>query len=43
MMHEGDYTPDEKLACFVLCLKIINIFLKNDTRILQIIVQGTKK
>ena len=24
----------QKLVCFVLCLKIINIFLKNDTYIL---------
>ena len=26
----GNYTFDQKLACFVLYLKIINIFLKND-------------
>ena len=24
----GNYTPNQKLACFVLCLKIINTFWK---------------
>ena len=33
----------QKLACFVLHLKIINIFLKNNIRILQKIVQETQK
>ena len=27
----GYYTPNQKLACFVLYLKIINTFLKNNT------------
>ena len=32
-----------KLACFVLYLKIINIFSKNNLWILQKIVQGSQK
>ena len=32
-----------KLACFVLYLKIIKIFLKNNICILKKIVQGTQK
>ena len=33
---------NQKLACFVLCLKIIHTFLKNDI-VLKQIVQGTQK
>ena len=39
---KGVLQPYQKLACFVLYLKI-NIFLKNDMCILQYIVQLTKK
>ena len=39
----GYCTPNQKLACFVLYLKVINIFLKNNTCILKQIVQGTQK
>ena len=35
--------PNQKLACFVLSLKIINTFLKNDRYILWLIVQGPQK
>ena len=38
---KGNYTPNFKLACFVLYLKIINTFLKHDECILHKIVQGT--
>ena len=33
-MQEGTAPPTPKLACFVLYLKIINIFLKNNICIL---------
>ena len=40
----GYCTPNQKLvACFVLCLKIINTFLKNNICILKQIVQATHK
>ena len=29
-MLRGYYYPNQKVACFVLCLKIINTFLKID-------------
>ena len=38
----GYCTHNQKFACFVLDLKIINIFLKNDLRIIKQIVQGTQ-
>ena len=37
------FRRDKKLACFVLCLKTINTFLKSNICILQKIVQGTEK
>ena len=37
----GNCTPNQKLAFFVLYLKIINTFLKNNTCILMQIVEGT--
>ena len=39
----GALTPNQKLPCFVLYLKIVNIFLKNDMYILTKIVQRTQK
>ena len=30
LSHYHKYTPNQKLACFVLYLKIINTFLKNN-------------
>ena len=43
-MHlRGNCTPNQKLVCFVLCLKIINTFLENNICILTQIVQGTQK
>ena len=39
----GVLHPNNKLACFVLYLKIIDTFLKNDVCILQLIVQGIQK
>ena len=39
----GCCTSNQKLACFVLYLKIISPFLKNNVRILQEIAQGTQK
>ena len=38
----GYCTSYQKLACFVLYLKIINNFLKNKSSILWKIVQGTQ-
>ena len=35
-------TPNKKIECFVLYLKIINTFLKNEICILKQIVQGTQ-
>ena len=32
---KGELTPNQKLACFVLYLKIINTILKNDICILK--------
>ena len=32
-MVEGNCTPNQKLACFALFLKIVNTFLKNDSEI----------
>ena len=34
MYLRGYYTPNQKLACFVLYLKIINTFMKNNIHIL---------
>ena len=39
----GYYTPNQKLACLVMYLKIINTFLKNNVCILKQIVQGNQK
>ena len=39
----GYCTSYQKLACFVLYLKIINTFLKNNICILEKIVQGIQK
>ena len=39
----GFCTPNQKLTCFVLYLKIINTFLKNNLGILKQIVQRTQK
>ena len=39
----GYCTSYQKLACFVLCLKITNTFLKNKICILWLIVQRTQK
>ena len=39
---QGQSTPNQKLACFVLYLKIINTFLKNNICTLKQIVQGTQ-
>ena len=39
----GYCTPNQISAYFVLYLKIINTFLKNDMCILKQIVQGTQK
>ena len=36
-------TPNQKLACFVLYLKIVDTFLQNNVCILQQIIQGTQK
>ena len=41
-MSKGNCTPNQKLACFVLYLKIINTSLKNNRCILYQIVQGTQ-
>ena len=42
---KGELHPctNQKLACFVLYLKIINTFLKNNICILKQIVQGIEK
>ena len=42
-IYGGHYTPNQKLPCFVLYLKIVNIFFKNDMYILKKIVQRTQK
>ena len=42
-LTKGYYTPNQKCACFVLYLKIINNLFKNDICILELIVQGTQK
>ena len=42
-LSRGNCTPDHKLACFALYLKIVNTFLKNNVYILKQIVQKTKK
>ena len=34
------YTPFLKLSCFVLYIKIIHTFLKNNASVLDLIVQG---
>ena len=39
----GKGTPNQNLACFMLYLKIINAFLKNNTSIMKPIVWGTQK
>ena len=39
----GNCTPNQKLACFVCYLKIINTFLKNDICIWKQIVKGSQK
>ena len=36
-------TPNQKLACFALYLKIVNSFLQNNVYILNQIVQETQK
>ena len=44
VLLRGNCTPNQKLACFVLQLKIINTFWKNNICIsYPIIVQGTEK
>ena len=39
----GNCTPNQKLACFALYLKIVTTFLQNNVYILKQIVQGTQK
>ena len=38
----GNCTPNQKLACFVLYLKIVNTFVQHNVYILKQIVQGTQ-
>ena len=43
LTRNGYCTPNQKLACFVLQLKIDNTFLKNNKCILKQIVQNNSK
>ena len=43
MLLRGNCTPNKKLACFVLHLKIVNTFMQNNVYILKQIVQDTQK
>ena len=39
-MLKGNCTPNQKLVCFVLYLKIVNTFLKNNIGIYDVIKQN---